>query len=60
MARTGGVMGITGVRMFVKASEPTTVEDFRNLVGVERLGVGSDVDLDGYDDMPAELNEQLR
>ncbi|MCC6391516.1 MAG: membrane dipeptidase [Bryobacterales bacterium] len=27
MAQTGGVMGITGVRMFVKASEPTTVED---------------------------------
>jgi membrane dipeptidase len=32
----------------------------RDLVGVEHLGVGRDTDLDGYDDMPAELNEQLR
>jgi membrane dipeptidase len=63
----GGVMGITGVRMFVKASEPTTVEDVlnhfdhvRDLIGPEHLGVGSDIDLDGYDDMPPELNKQLR
>lgn len=67
MARTGGVMGITGVRMFVKDSEPTTMSDYldhfdhvRDLVGVEHLGVGSDIDLHGYDDMPAEQNEQLR
>jgi len=63
----GSVMGITGVRMFVKASEPTTIEDVldqfdhvRNLIGPEHLGVGSDIDLDGYDDMPPELNKQLR
>jgi membrane dipeptidase len=63
MARTGGVMGITGVRMFVKADEPTTVEHVLDhfdhvvrLVGIEHVGVGSDVDLDGYDDLPpAEL-----
>jgi membrane dipeptidase len=67
MASTGGVMGITGVRMFVKNEEPTTIEDALNhfdhvarLVGVEHLGVGSDIDLDGYDDMPPELNRQLR
>jgi membrane dipeptidase len=67
MAAQGGVMGITGVRMFVKADEPTTIEDDLNhydhvakLVGVEHLGVGSDIDLDGYDDMPPELNKQLR
>src|SRR5215208_1771860 len=67
MAKTGGVMGITGVRMFVKGAEPTTIEDMldhfdhvRDLVGVEHLGVGSDIDLDGYDDMPPELNKQLR
>jgi membrane dipeptidase len=30
------------------------------LVGVEHLGVGSDSDLDGYDDMPSELNARLR
>lgn len=67
MARSGGVMGITGVRMFVKDSEPTTLSNYldhfdhvRDLVGVEHLGVGSDIDLHGYDDMPAEQNEQLR
>jgi len=67
MGASGSVMGITGVRMFVKADEPTTIEDALNhfdhvakLVGVEHLGVGSDIDLDGYDDMPPELNRQLR
>lgn len=67
MARTGGVMGITGVRMFVKADEPTTIEHMLDhydyvarLVGAEHVGVGSDMDLDGYDDMPAELNQRLR
>jgi membrane dipeptidase len=59
MAAKGGVMGITGVRMFVKADEPTTIEDALNhyehvakLVGIEHVGVGSDIDLDGYDKMP--------
>jgi membrane dipeptidase len=59
MAAQGGVMGITGVRMFVKADEPTTVENFldhfdhvKKLVGPEFLGVGSDIDLYGYDAMP--------
>lgn len=63
----GSVMGITGVRMFVKAEEPTTIEDalnhfdhVRNLIGAEHLGVGSDIDLYGYDAMPPELNKQLR
>ncbi len=67
MARTGGVMGITGVRMFVKADEPTTIEHFldhydhvRDLIGVEHLGIGSDIDLHGYDDLPAAQNQQLR
>jgi membrane dipeptidase len=67
MAKSGGVMGITGVRMFVKADEPTTIEHLLDhydhvakLVGVEHLGVGSDIDLDGYDDMPAEENKRLR
>ena len=63
----GSVMGITGVRMFVKADEPTTVEDYLNhidyvvkLTGPEHVGVGSDIDLDGYDDMPPEQNRRLR
>ncbi len=67
MAATGGVMGITGVRMFVKDSEPTTIEDYidhfdhvRDLIGVEHLGVGSDVDLHGYDDMPTDEYEALK
>jgi membrane dipeptidase len=60
MAATGGVMGITGVRNFVAPQEPTTIEHYldhfdhvRDLVGVEHLGIGSDIDLHGYDDMPA-------
>lgn len=60
MAAQGGVMGITGVRMFVKADEPTTVDHVldhfdhvKKLVGPEFLGVGSDIDLYGYDAMPA-------
>jgi membrane dipeptidase len=64
---TGSVMGITGVRMFVKADEPTTIEDVlnhfdhvRDLIGPEHLGVGSDIDLYGYDSMPPDLNKQLR
>ena len=67
MAKSGGVMGLTGVRMFVRAEEPTTIEHaldhfdhVAKLVGVEHVGVGSDMDLDGYDDMPAEMNKQLR
>lgn len=57
--RAGSVMGITGVRMFVKGAEPTTIEDVLDhfdyvakKIGVEHVGVGSDIDLDGYDDMP--------
>lgn len=55
------------MRMFVKADEPTTIEDELNhfdhvakLAGPEHLGVGSDIDLYGYDAMPPELNRQLR
>jgi membrane dipeptidase len=62
-----GVMGITGVRMFVKGDEPTTIEHVLNhydhvakLIGPEHLGVGSDMDLYGYDAMPPELNKRLR
>ena len=67
MAATGGVMGITGVRMFVKDREPTTIEDYvnhfdhvRDLVGIEHLGIGSDVDLHGYDDMPEDEYAALK
>ena len=67
VGKAGSVMGITGVRMFVKATDPTTIEDVldhydhvRKLIGAEHLGVGSDIDLYGYDAMPPELNKQLR
>ena len=67
MAASGGVMGITGVRHFVSNTEPTTIEDLlnhfdhvRKLVGVQHLGIGSDIDLDGYDDMPAADLERMK
>jgi membrane dipeptidase len=67
MAATGGVMGITGVRMFVTAQEPTTIEHMldhydhvRDLVGIEHLGVGSDMDLHGYDALPEPMIQQIR
>jgi membrane dipeptidase len=67
VGEAGSVMGITGVRMFVKGDEPTTVEHVldhfdhvRKLIGPDHLGVGSDIDLYGYDAMPPELNRQLR
>jgi membrane dipeptidase len=66
LAAKGGVMGITGVRNFVSATEPTTVENIVDhidhvvkLVGIEHVGLGSDADLDGYDDMPADQRKEL-
>ena len=65
--KAGSVMGITGVRMFVKGNEPTTVEDFFNhvdyvakMTGVEHVGIGSDIDLNGYDDMPPDEYKRLK
>ena len=59
VGKAGSVFGITGVRMFVAGSEPTTIEHFLDhidyvarMIGVEHVGIGSDVDLDGYDDLP--------
>jgi membrane dipeptidase len=65
--RSGGVMGITGVRNFVKDKEPTTIEDLLNhfdyvarMIGVEKVGIGSDIDLYGYDAMPPEDYKRLK
>ncbi|MEP6765972.1 MAG: membrane dipeptidase, partial [Gemmatimonadaceae bacterium] len=65
--KSGSVVGITGVRMFVSDKEPTTVESVLDhfdhvakLIGPEYLGVGSDMDLHGYDAMPSEANKQMR
>lgn len=67
LAARGGVMGITGVRMFVRDRDPTTVEHMvdhidhvAGLVGIEHVGVGSDADLNGYDDMEAGQLRELR
>jgi membrane dipeptidase len=67
VGKAGSIMGITGVRMFVKATDPTTIEDVldhfdhvRDLIGPEHLAVGSDIDLNGYDALPAEQNQRLR
>ena len=67
VGQAGSVIGITGVRMFVKGDEPTTIEHVldhfdhvRKLIGPQHLGVGSDIDLYGYDALPAEMNQRLR
>ena len=61
LAKKGGVMGMTGVRNFVSATEPTDVSNVVNhidhavkLVGIDHVGIGSDADLHGYDAMPAD------
>ncbi|HEX4134339.1 MAG TPA: membrane dipeptidase [Bryobacteraceae bacterium] len=67
-ASTGGVLGITSVRHFVKTKDPVTVEDVLDhfdyavkLVGVEHVGLGSDFDLDAHPtyDIPG-LNHSRR
>ena len=56
MAAKGGVMGITLVRSFVRLGGSASIEDVLNHVdhvaavaGVEHVGLGTDVDLDGRD-----------
>jgi membrane dipeptidase len=67
LAAKGGVMGITGVRNFVRNREPTNVghivdhiEHVARLAGIEHVGIGSDADLNGYDDMPPDQYRQLK
>lgn len=67
LAAKGGVMGITGVRMFVRDRDPTTVAHMADhidhvvkLTAIEHVGIGSDADLNGYDDMPPDQYEQLK
>jgi membrane dipeptidase len=61
MAKTGGVMGITSFRSFVKNSDPTTIEDVLDhfdhvarLVGVEYVGIGNDSGIEPDDSISAE------
>ena len=67
VAAKGGVMGITGVRNFVTRTEPTTVANIVDhidhvvkLTGIEHVGIGTDADLNGYDDVSPEMNKRLR
>lgn len=67
LAAKGGVMGITGVRMFVRKTDPTTIEHVADhidhvvkLVGIDHVGIGTDSDLWGYDDAPPEIDKMLR
>ena len=67
LAAKGGVMGITGVRNFVSRTDPTTVanvvdhiDHVAGLVGIEHVGIGTDSDLNGYDDVSPEMNKALR
>lgn len=60
-------MGITAVRNFVTAAEPTTVDSYvdhidhvAKLVGIEHVGVGTDSDLKGYDALPEEIYKNLK
>ncbi len=67
MAASGGVMGITSVRNFVTNEEPTTIEHYIDhidhvvkLVGIDHVGIGTDTDLHGYDDLPEDFYEELK
>lgn len=67
MARGGGVMGIAALRNFVKADEPATIESYidhidhvARIAGIEHVGIGTDSDLNGYDDLPAPVLERLK
>ena len=55
LANGGGVMGIPFIRFMIKEGPPVSVEDVvdhfahvTGLVGVEHVGIGSDLDLEGY------------
>lgn len=53
-AKKGGVIGLTGVRNFVKVGNPVTIDNALDhfdhavkVAGIEHVGLGSDFDLDG-------------
>lgn len=67
LEKSGGVMGITGVRQFVSDKEPTGIQQIADhvdyvakLAGIEHVGIGSDMDLDGYDDIPEPAYSALK
>ncbi len=67
MGETGSVMGISAVRQFISDKEPTGIEQLidhidyvSKLAGIEHVGIGSDIDMDGYDDMPEKAKRILK
>ena len=67
LATKGGVMGVSNLRNLVLSVEPTTVEHVLDhydyaikLIGVDHIGIGSDSDLDGWDAIPAEMQQRLK
>jgi membrane dipeptidase len=53
-ARNGGVIGLTGIRHFVRATDPVTMDHaldhfdhVAKIAGIEHVGLGSDTDLNG-------------
>ena len=60
-------MGITAVRNFVKADEPTTLDHYIDhiqhvvkLTSLDHVGIGTDADLNGYDDLPGPIYKSLK
>ena len=67
LAAKGGVMGVTGVRNFVRDRDPTTVahmvdhiDHVVKITGIDHVGIGSDADLNGYDDMDPKQYAELK
>lgn len=67
LGKKGGVIGITGIRNFVKASEPTGIDDVAEhidhvaqIAGIAHVGIGSDADLYGYDALPTDQLQVMK
>lgn len=66
LAAGGGVMGIPFIRFMIKAGPPVGVDDVvdhfdhvANLVGVEHVGIGSDLDIEGFGSPRVPPDQQL-
>lgn len=66
LAAKGGVMGLTCVNVMVKRDLPVTMEDYLDhidhivkLVGIDHVGFGSDMDMQGWPTDPEKKDEFL-
>lgn len=66
LAAKGGVIGLTTVNVMVKRDLPVTMEDYLDhidhvvkLVGIDHVGFGSDVDMQGWPTDPEKKDEFL-